>query len=100
MSDHRDRDSERGRSVSVRERGHGKAWQRRAGWTILVVMIAATANVPSLMLALDASSRVESLRRDMARLQSDVADLRGAVGYLLAVEAPRERNSTPRERGR
>ena len=97
MSDHRDRDSERGRSVTARERGHGKAWRRRAGWTILVAVIAATANVPGLMLALDANSRVERLRRDMARLQSDVADLRGAVGYLLAAEAPRERNGEPRE---
>ena len=67
---------------------------------ILVVVITATANVPGLMLALDANSRMESLRRDMVRLPSDVADLRGAVGYLLAATVTRERNGEPRESGR
>lgn len=93
MANHKDRDSERGQAVVVRERGRGKTWQRRAAWTSLIVAIAIAASMPGLVLALDATGRVDRLQRDVTRLQSDVSDLRGIVGYLLSVESSREKKS-------
>lgn len=59
-------------------------------WLVVVAVIAPSALVagPSLVIAIDAWARADTLQREVARLRGDVADLRGIVGYLLAADEP------------
>jgi outer membrane murein-binding lipoprotein Lpp len=61
-------------------------------WLVIVAVIAPSVLVagPSLVIAIDAWARADTLQREVARLRGDVADLRGIVGYLLAADASNE----------